>query len=74
AAHYAAAGPPRGELVLVVGPPLAATPDLTHADALLEKALAFMPVRAAADLVAEALDLPRRELYARALALKPGHD
>ncbi len=74
AAHYAAAGPPRGELALVVGPPLAAAPDLTRADALLEKALAFMPVRAAADLVAEALDLPRRELYARALALKPGHD
>jgi len=74
AAHYAAAGPPRGELALVVGPPLAAAPDLTRADALLEKALAFMPVRAAADLVAEALDLPRRELYARALALKPSHD
>jgi hypothetical protein len=29
-----------------------------------------MPVRAAADLVAEALEVPRRETYARALALK----
>ena len=35
-------------------------PDLARADALLEQALAFMPVRAAADLVAEALGLPRR--------------
>jgi len=74
AAHYRQAGPPRGELTVVVGPPLAAEPDLAHADALLEKALAFMPVRAAADLVAEALDLPRRALYARALVLKPDHD
>ena len=71
AAHYAEAGPPKGELTLVVGPPLAALPDFARADALLEQALAFMPVRAAADLVAEALELPRRELYARALALKP---
>ena len=39
-------------------------------DGLLEQALAFMPVRAAADLVAEALDLPRRQVYERALALK----
>jgi 16S rRNA (cytidine1402-2'-O)-methyltransferase len=32
--------------------------------------LAFMPVRAAVDLVAEMLDAPRREVYARALARK----
>lgn len=73
AAHYAEAGPPRGELTVVVGPPLTPEPDLARADVLLGKALAFMPVRPAADLVAEALDLPRRELYARALALKPDH-
>jgi 16S rRNA (cytidine1402-2'-O)-methyltransferase len=73
AAHYAEAGPPRGELTVVVGPPLTPEPDLALADVLLGKALAFMPVRPAADLVAEALDLPRRELYARALALKPDH-
>jgi hypothetical protein len=30
-----------------------------------------MPVRAATDLVAQALDLPRRALYARALLRKP---
>ncbi len=61
---------PRGEITIVVGPPLDEAPDMARADTLLEKALVFMPVRAAADLVAEALDLPRRELYARALALK----
>jgi 16S rRNA (cytidine1402-2'-O)-methyltransferase len=67
---YAAAEPPRGEVTIVVGPPMAPEPDFALADALLEKALAFMPVRAATDLVAEALDLPRRALYARALARK----
>jgi 16S rRNA (cytidine1402-2'-O)-methyltransferase len=71
AAHYAQAGPPKGEVTLVIGPPEAQGPDLSRADPLLEQALAFMPVRAAADLVAGALNLPRRPVYARALALKP---
>lgn len=74
AAHYAKEGPPRGEVTVVVGPPLERQPDMAQADMLLEKALVFMPVRAASDLVAAALDLPRRELYARALALKTEHD
>ena len=74
AAQYAKEGPPRGEVTLVIGPPLEAEPDLAQADALLQKALAYMPVRAAADLVAEALGLSRRLAYARALALKPDHD
>ena len=43
-------------------------------DSLLRQALAFMPVRAAADLVAEALDTPRRGVYARALELKADQD
>ncbi len=73
AAHYGQAGPPRGEITVVVGPPLEQGPDLSRADGLLEQALAFMPVRPAADLVAEALGLPRRAVYARALTLKPDH-
>jgi 16S rRNA (cytidine1402-2'-O)-methyltransferase len=74
AAHYAEAGPPRGEVTVVVGPPEATAPDLGRADTLLEQALAFMPVKAAAELVAEALGLPRRTVYARALALRPDRD
>ena len=73
AAHYAEAGPPRGEVTLVIGPPEEEGPDLSRADSLLEQALEFMPVRPAADLVAEALSLPRRAVYSRALALKPDH-
>lgn len=67
---YAREETPKGEITLVVAPPLDAEPDYGRADRLLGDALTFMPVRAAADLVAEALDLPRREIYQRALALK----
>lgn len=61
---------PKGEITLLIGPPLDEAPDFAKAEKLLTDALQFMPVRAAADLIAQALDLPRRETYTRALALK----
>lgn len=64
------AAPPKGEITIVVAPPERPVPDHARADKLLDSALAFMPVRAAADLVAEALKMPRRETYERALARK----
>jgi 16S rRNA (cytidine1402-2'-O)-methyltransferase len=70
AAHYAGA-PPRGEIVVLVGPPAAEGPaDSAQIDALLIQALPFMPVKAAASLVAEATGSSRRDVYLRALALK----
>jgi 16S rRNA (cytidine1402-2'-O)-methyltransferase len=72
AALYAKEPTPRGEVTIVVGPPADSAPDFGHADELLGKALEFMPVRAAADLVAGALKLPRRAVYERALARKLG--
>lgn len=74
AGHYAASGAPKGEVTIVVAPPEKSAPDLSRADRLLAQALSFMPVRAAADLVADALDLPRRAIYARALARKKEKD
>jgi 16S rRNA (cytidine1402-2'-O)-methyltransferase len=62
--------PPKGEVTIVVAPPGEQQPDLAKADKLLDNALAFMPVRAAAELVAEALGLSRRVTYARALMRK----
>ena len=59
---------PKGEITIVVGRPLKQLPDYDRADRLLDSALEFMPVRAAADLVADALKMPRRETYERALA------
>lgn len=69
AGHYRDAGAPRGEVVVVVGPPdaasAAAPPDI---DNLLRLALAEMSLRDAAASVAAATGQPRREVYARALA------
>jgi len=63
--------PPKGEIVVVVGPPgekeKASGED---ADALLREALARLPVGKAASEVAKATGLDRRSLYARALELK----
>lgn len=69
AARYADA-PPKGEIVIVVGPGEAKPADTLDADDMLLTALKHLsPARAASD-VAEATGLPRRELYARALAMK----
>jgi 16S rRNA (cytidine1402-2'-O)-methyltransferase len=70
AAHYAAAGAPRGEIVLVVGPPAPAEAgsgfDL---DAALLEALKHASLRDAAAAVTAASGLPKRQVYARALEL-----
>lgn len=70
ASRYAEA-PPKGEIVIVVAPPseqAAATEE--DADALLIEALRHLPAARAASEVAKATGLNRRDLYARALALK----
>lgn len=70
AARYAHAGPPRGELVVAVGPPENAAWDDKRVDAALTQALAGASVKDAAAEVAVASGRPRREVYARALTLK----
>lgn len=71
AAHYREAGPPKGEIVLVVGPPLAvAAVEEADVDAALRQALGRMRVKEAAEAVAAAFNLPKRQVYQRALALK----
>jgi len=67
AARYAGT-PPKGEIVIVVAPPLEAEPASNKViDQLLDDALARMsPSRAAAE-VAEQLNIPRKRAYARAL-------
>jgi 16S rRNA (cytidine1402-2'-O)-methyltransferase len=70
AAHYAAAGPPKGEATIVVAPPgEAPQPEPADIDRMLEEMLALGSVRDAADAVSVATGLPRRPLYARALEL-----
>jgi len=70
AAHYAQAGPPKGEVVLVVGPPGAeAEAGEADVDAALTEALGRLSVRDAAAEVAARTGRPRRAVYARALEL-----
>ena len=70
AARYADT-PPKGEIVIVIAPPgEIAPPTDGDIDALLADALERLPIAKAASEVAESTGLPRRELYARALAMK----
>ncbi len=68
-ADGALADPPRGEVVLVVGPAPERAPEAASLDAALATAMAGMSVRDAAESVARALGLPRKTVYARALEL-----
>jgi 16S rRNA (cytidine1402-2'-O)-methyltransferase len=70
AAHYRDAGPPRGEAVIVVGPPEPTAPDQAAVDSRLRTALATLGLRDAAATVAADTGLPRSELYRRALAIR----
>lgn len=65
---------PRGEIVLVIGPPAqsANAMDAAAVDELLGEALAAHGPSRAAAIVAERSGRPRAELYKRALALKAG--
>lgn len=70
AERYADA-PPKGEIVIVVGPP--GEPEAVgeqDIDAALREAMTRLSVSRAAAEVARTLGLPRREVYERALALQ----
>ena len=70
AARYADA-PPKGEIVVVVGPPGEAPPaSAEDADAALAEALTRLPASKAAGEVAKRLGLDRKALYARAMEMK----
>ncbi len=78
AAHYEAADQPKGEIVILVGPPGTGrdSGQMTDRDidSALEKALATNSVREAASIVAAETGLPRRTVYARALKLRGNPD
>jgi len=73
AAHYAAQEEVKGEIVLVIGPPVEGeTAGEDTIDDLLREAMAGASVKDAASEVAARLGLKRRDVYARALTLKRG--
>jgi 16S rRNA (cytidine1402-2'-O)-methyltransferase len=67
--HYAA-HPPKGEIVLVIGPPGAVKTDPADVEELLLAALQNLKPSQAAAEVARATGLDRKALYARAMELK----
>ncbi len=67
--HYAVHAP-KGEIVLLIGPPAAAEAPVVEPDALLRAALADAGPGKAAGIVAKATGLDRGTLYARALELR----
>lgn len=63
--------PPKGEIVIIVSPPIqeAAVTDDATIDTALRKALSRLPPAKAVGEVSKAMKLDRQELYARAMAL-----
>jgi 16S rRNA (cytidine1402-2'-O)-methyltransferase len=71
AEHYRSAGPPRGEAVIVVGPPEMAAPvAASDIDSRLRALLAGRSLRDAVAQLAAETGVARRTLYERALALQ----
>lgn len=62
--------PPRGEIVLVIGPPEATAADDETVEDLLRTALETMRTRDAADAVARQTGRPRKDVYKMALGLR----
>jgi 16S rRNA (cytidine1402-2'-O)-methyltransferase len=77
---YTEKGPPKGEIVVVVGPPSQSPEDdaerAEELDGLLTTALEAQSLRDAVDSVSALTGLPRKRVYARALTLSkaPGDE
>lgn len=73
ARYYQDAGAPKGEVVIVVGPPVTEPAcDSNHIDDLLRTALADLRLRDAVEHVMAQTGLPRKQIYNRALILRDG--
>lgn len=68
--HYADVPPPKGEIVIIVEPPLKSTVSQSEIDNLLLSTLKDMHVKEAAQYVARQTGLPRKDIYTRALELR----
>jgi 16S rRNA (cytidine1402-2'-O)-methyltransferase len=74
AAHYEKTPPPKGEVTLLVSPPHDTEADTGKIDMALAAALPFMPVKAAAEMIASLTGTSKKQVYDRALALKEAKD
>jgi 16S rRNA (cytidine1402-2'-O)-methyltransferase len=70
ATHYRSIDAPKGEIVIVVGPPDATAPLCQHeVDVLIENALQRLSLKDAVAEITSVTGLPRKDIYARALQL-----
>lgn len=67
---YQENGPPKGEVVVVLGPPEYQQALEQDLDKILKKALKEHPLKDACTLVAGMLGIPRKQVYQRALNIK----
>jgi len=76
AQHYAEAGPPKGEIVIVIGPAGGEAPTIAPdtLDAMLRTALERQSLKDAVEAVAAQTGLSRRQVYQRALAIAGRRD
>lgn len=72
ARHYGEAGGPKGEIVLLVGPPEETSLSEEDLDVILIDALQTQSVKQAAAAISTKYGLAKRDVYQRALALKDG--
>lgn len=68
--HYASQESIKGEFVIVLSPPSKRAIEVAEIDAALSQLMREHSLKEASQLVAEALGLPRKHVYQRALALK----
>jgi 16S rRNA (cytidine1402-2'-O)-methyltransferase len=70
ARDYAQGGETRGEIVIVIAPPLdEAPPDADQLDAIIRGSLKRLSLKDAVSEIAQSTGVPRREVYQRALIL-----
>jgi 16S rRNA (cytidine1402-2'-O)-methyltransferase len=72
AAFYEENGAPKGEIVVLVAPPVVRDVSAEDIDAALQDAVGRLPLKAAANEVADAFNLSKRDAYQRALSIKNG--
>jgi 16S rRNA (cytidine1402-2'-O)-methyltransferase len=63
---------PKGEIVVIVGPPIEQPLDIGDVDAALREALLKLPAAKAAAQISKRFGLDRADIYARATAIKSG--
>ncbi|MDP6175583.1 MAG: 16S rRNA (cytidine(1402)-2'-O)-methyltransferase [Rhodospirillales bacterium] len=74
AAHYAHAGPPLGEIVIIVAPPLPGEPSDQDLEDLINELRPGMGLRDLSTEIARRTGLPRRQVYNRALEMEKAQD